>query len=269
MGSFDTITFLSDFGLVDESVGLIKSVIRSIAPQASVIDLSHNIPLFDIRTGGLMLARSASYLVPGVVLAAVAPGVAGQTKSIAVEVGGGESVLVGPDNGLLAPLVAVCGGVTRAVELTNSKFQLPGPQNSYFAGRDVWAPAAAHLCQGIELTDLGELLDPHELVPATLTFSEVKDGVLYADVIYVDHFGNLELNVAPEQLEAFGPKLRVTVDGRDHRAEWRTPAGSVPGSSLKALEGHSGMILLALEQASASEALAAGLGSAVLISRDS
>src|SRR5690606_9165 len=112
----------------------------------------------DVRGGGLALARAAQYLCPGVVLAVVDPGVGTDRRAVAVEVGGGQSVLVGPDNGLLAPAVAMSGGATRAVELTNTDYQLPAPGPT-FAGRDVFAPAAAHICLGTPLEDLGPEVD--------------------------------------------------------------------------------------------------------------
>ncbi|MGZ4757759.1 MAG: SAM hydrolase/SAM-dependent halogenase family protein, partial [Acidimicrobiales bacterium] len=145
---YDTISFLSDYGLDDEFVGVVKSVIRSIAPEAAVVDITHQVPPHDIRAGGLTLARSAGYLCPGVVLAIVDPAVGTERRAVAVEVGDGVSVLLGPDNGLLAPAVSMVGGATRAVELTNTEHHLaaPGPT---FAGRDIFAPAAALLCNGV------------------------------------------------------------------------------------------------------------------------
>ena len=111
---YDTISFLSDYGLVDEFVGVVHSVVRSLAPEVAVIDVTHQIAPYDVRAGGLALARSAPYLCPGVVLAVVDPGVGTERRGIAVEVGDGASILIGPDNGLLAPAVAMCGGSTRA-----------------------------------------------------------------------------------------------------------------------------------------------------------
>src|SRR6476619_845653 len=156
---YDTISFLSDSGLDDEFVGVVKSVIRSIAPDVTVVDITHWVPPHDIRAGGLTLARSAGYLCPGVVLAVVDPAVGTERRAVAVEVGDGISVLVGPDNGLLAPAVAMCGGATAAVELTSVEHQLeaPGPT---FAGRDIFGPAAAHLCAGVPLGDLGPSIEP-------------------------------------------------------------------------------------------------------------
>ena len=162
-----TISFLSDYGTADEFVGVVKSVIRQLAPDAVVIDVTHDVPRFDVRAGGLTLARAAQYLAPGVVLAVVDPGVGTDRRRIAIEVGDGESVLVGPDNGLLAPAVAMVGGATRAFELTSTEHRLeaPGPT---FDGRDVFAPAAAHLSTGVPLEALGPEIDPITLLPGIL-----------------------------------------------------------------------------------------------------
>ena len=205
---YDTITFLSDYGLVDEFVGVVKSVIRSIAPDVTVIDLTHDVEPHDVRGAGLTLARSAQYLVPGVVLAVVDPGVATPRRAIAVEVGDGQSVLVGPDNGVLAPAVAMVGGADRAVALTNLDFQLeaPGPT---FAGRDVFAPAAAHLCNGVDLTELGEHIDPATLMPGLMPVSREEAGTIVADVLWVDRFGNAQLNVDPIEIATWGERIRL------------------------------------------------------------
>jgi S-adenosylmethionine hydrolase len=206
--TYDTLTFLSDYGLADEFVGVVKSVIRSIAPEVTVIDLTHDIEPHDVRGGGLTLARSAQYLVPGVVLAVVDPGVATPRRGIAIEVGNGQSVLVGPDNGLLAPAVAMVGGADRAVSLTNADFQLPAPGPT-FAGRDVFAPAAAHLCNGVDLADLGDPVDPATLVPGLMPVSREEGGGIVADVLWVDRFGNAQLNVDPDDVAAWGERIRL------------------------------------------------------------
>src|SRR3954447_1392346 len=159
MDGYDTISFLSDYGTDDEFVGVVKSVIRQLAPAVAVIDVTHGIAPHDVRGGALTLARSAQYLAPGVVLAVVDPGVGTERRAVAVEVGDGISVLIGPDNGLLAPAVAMVGGATRAVELTNPDYQQPAPGPT-FDGRDVFAPAAAHLCNGVPLSEFGPEIDP-------------------------------------------------------------------------------------------------------------
>src|SRR5688500_18743593 len=189
---FDTITFLSDYGTGDEFVGVVHSVIRSIAPHVTVIDLTHEIPPYDIRAGSLTLGRAAQYLCPGVVLAVVDPGVGTLRRGVAVEVGGGQSYLVGPDNGLLASAVAMCGGATAAVELANPEYHLEAP-GATFAGRDIFAPAAAHLCLGVPLEELGPPVDPLSLLPGLLPLTRDEDGALVAEVLWVDRFGNSQL----------------------------------------------------------------------------
>ncbi len=109
---YDTVSLLTDYGLDDEFAGVLKSVIRELAPHATTIDLTHGIRPFDVRGGSLALARAIPYVAEGVVLAVVDPGVGTSRKAIAVEVADGAGVLVGPDNGLLAPAVAVAGGAT-------------------------------------------------------------------------------------------------------------------------------------------------------------
>ena len=161
---YDTLSFLSDYGTDDEFVGVVHSVVRSIAPHLAIVDVTHGIPAHDVRAGGLTLARSAQYLCPGVVLAVVDPGVATSRRAVAIEVGDGESVLVGPDNGLLAPAVALVGGATRAVSLTGTEYHLPAPGPT-FAGRDLFAPVAAHLANGVDLGEFGEAADPSTLLP--------------------------------------------------------------------------------------------------------
>src|SRR5437660_7834158 len=187
MPRLDTVSFLSDYGLADEFVGVVKAVIRTIAPHAVVIDITHDIPPHDTRAGGLALARSVQYLPSGVVLAVVDPGVGTARRAVAVEVGDDPvSVFVGPDNGLLAPAVGMAGGAGRAVSLTNDDYHLPSPGPT-FAGRDVFAPAAANLCNGVDLAELGEAVDPATLLPGVLPVSTVGDGVLRSEVLWIDN----------------------------------------------------------------------------------
>src|SRR6478752_4835017 len=124
---FDTVSFLSDYGLADEFVGVVKAVVRDLAPHVQVIDLTHSVTAYDVRGGSLALARAIPYVPSGVVLAVVDPGVGTARRAVAIEVADGEGVLVGPDNGLLAPAVAMAGGAGRAVVLNNTAYQLGAP----------------------------------------------------------------------------------------------------------------------------------------------
>ena len=265
---FDTITFLSDYGTGDEFVGVVKSVIRQIAPHVTVVDLTHEVPAYDVRAGGLTLGRAAQYLCPGVVLAVVDPGVGTERRAIAVEVGGGQSYLVGPDNGLLAGAVAMCGGATAAVELTNAEYQLaaPGPT---FAGRDVFAPAAAHLCAGVPLAELGRTIDPLSLLPGLLPLTREEDGALLAEVLWVDRYGNCQLNVDPDEVAELGPRVQLRW-GEDVRTAERaaTYEGIVPGQVGLVVDSY-GMLSICLGKRSASAELRLRAGSEVALSAPS
>jgi S-adenosylmethionine hydrolase len=262
---FDTITFLSDYGTGDEFVGVVKSVIRQIAPDVAVIDLTHEIRAYDVRAGSLTLSRAAQYLCPGVVLAVVDPGVGTERRGIAVEVGGGQSYLVGPDNGLLAGGVAMCGGATAAVELTNPDYQLaaPGPT---FAGRDVFGPAAAHLCAGVPLADLGRPIDPLSLLPGLLPLTREEDGVLIAEVLWVDRYGNCQLNVDPDDVAALGARIQVRW-GDDVRTAERAPTyeGITAGQVGLVVDSY-GLLSVCLGKRSAAGELRMDAGTEVLLS---
>jgi S-adenosyl-L-methionine hydrolase (adenosine-forming) len=205
---FDTISFLSDYGTSDEFVGVVKSVIRAIEPGATVIDITHDVPPYDVKAGSLALARSVQYLCPGVVLAVVDPGVGTDRRAVAIEVGDGQSYLVGPDNGLLGSAVGMVGGATAAVELTNPEYQLAAPGPS-FAGRDIFAPAAAHLCAGVPLAELGDPVDPALLLPGLVPLPREEDGALIGEVLWVDRFGNCQLNVDPDEVDAWGDRIQL------------------------------------------------------------
>ncbi|MGQ0830843.1 MAG: SAM hydrolase/SAM-dependent halogenase family protein [Microthrixaceae bacterium] len=262
---FDTITFLSDYGTGDEFVGVVHSVIRSIAPHVTVVDLTHEVPPYDVRAGSLTLGRAAQYLCPGVVLAVVDPGVGTQRRGVAVEVGKGESYLVGPDNGLLASAVAMCGGATAAVELANAAYQLaaPGPT---FAGRDVFAPAAAHLCNGVPLDALGPAVDPVSLLPGLMPLPrEDDDGALLAQVLWVDRFGNCQLNVDPDEIARLGTRVQLRW-GDDVRTAQRAPTyeGIAPGQVGLVVDSY-GMLSVCLGKRSAADELAMRVGTEVAL----
>jgi S-adenosylmethionine hydrolase len=255
-GRYDTITFLSDYGTTDEFVGVVHSVIRQIAPDVRVIDLSHEVPAHDVRTGALTLARAAQYLCPGVVLAIVDPGVGTDRRAVAVEVGGGQSVLVGPDNGLLGPAVAMCGGATAAVELMSPAHRLAAP-GATFAGRDVFAPAAAHLCTGVPLTDLGPTVDPLGLLPGTVPLPrQGDDGSLTAQVLWIDRYGNCQLNVSPEEVDHLGDRIALRWGEGQVRVAARTDAYErIPRGGVGLVVDSYGMLSVSIPRRSAATEL--------------
>src|SRR5919106_5628742 len=185
------VSFLSDYGHADEFVGVCKSVMLGFAPDLRIIDLTHEIPPHDVRAGALTLVRSVQYLPDGgIVLAVVDPGVGTDRRLVAVEVEHG--LLLGPDNGLLAPAVAILGGAQRVVSLMSTEHQLPAPGPT-FAGRDILAPAAAHVAAGVDLSELGEDVDPAGLVPGLVSLPQHDEGrAIRGEVWWIDRFGNCQ-----------------------------------------------------------------------------
>lgn len=266
---FDTISFLSDFGVVDEFVGVVKSVVRDLAPHATVVDLTHHISPFDVRAGSLALARAIVHVPSGVVLAAVDSGPENSRPLVAIEVAGGEGVMLGPDNGLLAPAVAMAGGAERAVLLTNAEFHLASAGGP-FPARDVLAPVAAHLCNGVDLTALGDLVEADTLLPGVVPLPRDADGGgIAAEVLWVDRIGNCQLNVGLEDLmpwgSADGVRLQVRA-GEVHRVVERVQhAGRLGSGSVGLVVDPYGMLALVLQRRSAAEDLALGPGDQVTL----
>ncbi len=252
---FNTISFLSDYGHADEFVGVVHSVIRSIAPDVRVIDITHEIAPHDVRAGGLALARAAPYMAPGLALAVVDPGVGSARKGVVIEVADGGAYLIGPDNGLLAPAVALIGGATGAVVLDNPEYQLP-LMGQTFDGRDVFAPAAAHLCLGVPMSELGTAIDPIQLLPGLLPVSEVRDdGSITCEVLWVDRFGNAQLNVEPEYLDEW-PDVVSIVGGRvDRNATRVSTFGEIVGGGFGLLVDSYGLLSIAVDRGSAAAEL--------------
>jgi S-adenosylmethionine hydrolase len=201
-GPTRSIVFLSDFGYRNEWVGICHTVIGRIAPASPVIDLSHGVPPLDIRAGALVLADSLPYIRhDAVVLAVVDPSV-GRDRDIAVETVDGRQ-LVGPDNGLLAPFWQAAEGAARAVSITSSNVIL-SPVSPSLHARDVLAPAAAHLAVGLPLEELGETADPETLVQLQITNPAVEQGRIECEVLDLNRFGNVQLNVRDRHVAAAG-----------------------------------------------------------------
>ncbi len=158
------VSLLSDFGLRDPSAGIMRAVVAGICPAAIVVDLAHEVDKFAIRDGALLLWSAVPYLPIGAHVAVVDPGVGTARKGIAIQTLRGD-YLVGPDNGLLMPAAARLGGITRAHLLENPRYSLPEISSS-FHGRDVFAPAAAHLADGVAIEQLGRAVDPRRLAGA-------------------------------------------------------------------------------------------------------
>ena len=266
---FDTISFLSDLGVVDEHVGVVKAVVRDLAPHAQVIDLTLHIAPYDVRAGSLALARAVTYLPAGVVLAVVD---AGERRAVAVEVADGKGVLVGPDNGLLAAAAAMVGGAGRTAVLDRDEFHLVSAGGT-LAVRDVFAPIAAHLCNGIDLADLGRLVDAESLLPGVVPLPRGLDALddvdqvngpaakvgVRAEVLWIDHNGNCQLNIGLDDVApwglAEGTRLQITAGEQTRSALRVGRAGSLGPGAVGLLVDGSGLLTLVLDRRSAADEL--------------
>jgi S-adenosylmethionine hydrolase len=229
------ITFLSDFGLRDDFVGTCHGVIKRIAPDTQIIDITHGIEPQAVLQGALVLASTLKYMPVGVHLAVIDPGVGGKRRGLALRDAGGR-LYVGPDNGLLVYAAEALGGIAQAWELTNRAYMLE-PVSRTFHGRDVFAPAAAHLSKGIPPEELGPAVDPASLVSLELPAPEIGEARIRATVLYVDRYGNVQLNVSRADAERAGivPGMRVELDlgvDRYYATAAQTFADARPGDII-------------------------------------
>jgi S-adenosylmethionine hydrolase len=197
-----SIVFLSDFGIRNEWVGVCHAVIDKFAPGCPVVDLSHGIPPLDVSAGALLLADSLPFIRHDAICLAVVDPSVGRDRDIAIETDDGR-LFVGPDNGLLSPAWRAAGGVRSAVSITSSSILLE-PVSPSFHARDVLAPAAAHLAHGVSLADLGAAIDPETLAEVHLGEPLVEPGKITCEVLDINRFGNVQLNVRSSQLVAAG-----------------------------------------------------------------
>ncbi len=250
------ITLLTDFGLGDSYVAEMKGVLLSLAPGATLVDVTHLVPPQETVQGALILASAFSRFPSGTVhLAVVDPGVGTERRAVAAEAGG--YLFVGPDNGLLS-LALERAGKARVIHLTESRFWLP-EVSATFHGRDIFAPVAAHLARGVPLEEMGTPISSLTALPFPKP-SPLDDGGVRGQVVAVDHFGNLVTNIREEDLFPSsgrdGPQ-EIEVGDRRLQGVHRT-YGDVGEREPLALIGSSGYLVLAVMGGSAAEELGIG-----------
>jgi S-adenosylmethionine hydrolase len=259
------ITFLTDFGLQDDFVGTCHGVIKRIAPEVQVIDITHGIEPTAVLEGARVLANTVVYMPEGVHLAVVDPDVGGARRPIALEDARGR-LYVGPDNGLLVPAAERMGGIADARELTNRDLWLERISRT-FHGRDVFAPTAAHLARGRLFREVGPSIDPETLVRLEVPVAEVRDGEIHASCLAVDRFGNIQLNLTRRELERAGiaPGVRVEVElpaEKYYAVAARTFADVQPGEIVLYEDAYEN-VAVAITRGNAAETFAAGAGDEV------
>jgi len=229
------ITFLTDFGLQDDFVGTCHGVMKRIAPDVEIIDITHGIAAQAVLQGALTLANTLPFMPEGVHLAVVDPGVGGSRRALALRDGQGR-IHVGPDNGLLIPAAERMGGIAEAHELTNPEYALESVSRT-FHGRDLFSPAAAHLALGVPLAELGPPIASDALARLELPQPEIGSTRIHCTVLSVDRFGNVQVNLERSQLEQIGivPGTRVelqTGHERYYAIAARTFADARPGDMI-------------------------------------
>jgi S-adenosylmethionine hydrolase len=252
------ITFLSDYGLADGFAGICHGVIARICPAARVIDIGHGVPRHDVRAGALILRAAIPYLPGGVHLAVVDPDVGAQRRAVALRAADGR-LFVGPDNGLLWLAVEATGGVVEAVEISSSAWRLE-PVSATFHGRDIFAPVAAHLAAGEPLASAGIPCDPAELVRLQLPRARIEGDVLIAHAVYIDGFGNVQLDAPHHEISLAGLKLGHGVLIGWQEARYVRTFADAPSGDLLLYEDSARMLAVAVSHGNAAERLGIGLG---------
>ncbi len=214
MTTFQCLTFLTDYGLEDAFVAVCHGVASQIAPDLRIIDITHLIPLGDIRRGAVVLAQAVPYFPAAVHVAVVDPGVGTARRAVAVQAGA--SVFVGPDNGLLSVAVTAAGGAARAVSLTNRALWRD-TEAATFHGRDIFMPVAARLAAGAPLDTVGEPVDVPSLVTLPPPECRLTGGAAHLEVVTADRFGNLQLSLPGADAPRAGlvPGATVTLTWED------------------------------------------------------
>jgi len=244
------LTLTTDFGLQDYYVSAMKGVIMQTAPNARLVDISHQIPAQDIMAGSWVLKNSAMLFPAGTVhLVVVDPGVGTMRKPVALRVK--DQLFVGPDNGIFSLLTEQYD--FEAVELTNKKYWRADVSNT-FHGRDVFAPVAAHLLNGAELTDLGPPLDDLETYRWAVPIAD-DDGI-EGWVIHIDAFGNLITNISGSLIDdMIGSKDLKLYVGNTILDNITNTFGSVPDGEAVAYIGSAGMLEIAVNKGDAQKML--------------
>jgi S-adenosyl-L-methionine hydrolase (adenosine-forming) len=256
------ITFLSDYGLTDAFVGVCHGVIADICPDARVIDISHGVPRGDVRGGALMLRGALGYVPVGVHLAVVDPGVGSERRAVAVATADGRR-FVGPDNGLLSLCFEAGGGVAEAVDIGRSRFALQ-PVSATFHGRDIFAPVAARLAAGLALGQVGEPCDADGLARLELPRPSVEGGALVAHAVYLDRFGNVQLDAEAFALQP-GQAVAISVRGEAWPAVCGRTFADAPVGELLVYEDSDRRLAMAVNQGSAVGRLGISVGDEVRI----
>jgi S-adenosylmethionine hydrolase len=256
-------TLTTDFGFKDAYVAEMKGTILSICPSTTIVDVTHEIAKFNIRMGAYVLASATPYFPKNSVhVAVVDPGVGTTRRPIVIKTTQG--FFVGPDNGILV-LAAEKQGIICIHELSNPQFMLPKISNT-FHGRDIFAPAAAHLLNGVKPAQLGPKIS--EAVKSGFAKVTLRNGILVGEVLHVDSFGNIVTNINEKEAAQNNLKGEISVELSGHKLKMKLSEsyGETEHEEPLALIGSHGFLEIALNQNSAVEKFKSKLGDRVTIS---
>jgi S-adenosylmethionine hydrolase len=259
------IALITDFGLHDIYVGVMKGVILSINPDARIVDVTHSVPRHDVGAGALALSASVRFFPEGTVFVVVVdPGVGGGREVICAKSGG--RYFLAPDSGVLGPVLDEKGYDT-LVRLENEDLYLK-PVSSTFHGRDIFAPVAAHLSAGFDIKKLGP--GTSEYVSVEVPEAEIGPARVVAGVTWVDGFGNLVTNCAASTVrDVVSAWAGITIEGSGESIALVASYDAVPAGALLAIVGSSGYLEISVREGSAAEKLGFEPGdSVVLIERE-
>ena len=266
MAHFRYLSFLTDYGLEDGFVAACHGVAARIAPGAGLIDVTHLIPPGDVRRGAAVLAQTVPYLPPAVHVAVVDPGVGTARRGVAVAAG--DSVFIGPDNGLLSWAVRAAGGPVRAFSLTNRALWLDNV-SATFHGRDIFMPVAAHLAADTDLAAAGEEIAVADLVSLPVPERLVRDSVAEGEVLTVDRFGNIQLTITASDTAEIGvaPGGMMLIRCGRHQltVPYRDMFGAVAPGELVAYTDSAGLVAIAVNGGDAAGRLGLPPGARVSI----
>ena len=264
--SYDWISFTTDYGIGDGFVAACEGVIARVAPAPRVLHVSHTVPPQDVRRGSAILAQAVPYLPAAVHLAVVDPGVGTDRRGLVIVTG--EGLLVGPDNGLLVPAAEALGGVRAAYELTDPAYRLSRVSVT-FHGRDIFAPAAAHLAAGIAPENFGAAVDVGTLVRMPEPETVVEHGKLTTEILAVDSFGNIQLAATGADLDAAGATPGTSayahLGGRSVTASVGRTFQDASQETLLVYVDSAGRVALAVDRGSAALEFSALPGEQVLL----
>ena len=258
------ITLLSDFGLKDPYVAEMKAVILSIYQEACIVDVSHEVEKFNIRMGAFVLASATPHFPEGTIhMAVVDPGVGTKRRPILVETK--HSFYVGPDNGVLM-LAAEKEGIGHVYEISNSRLMLPRVSTT-FHGRDVFAPAAAHLALGVAPSDFGSEI--HDYLVPRFAKPRLTKNAMFGEVLHVDDFGNIVTNISRGEFEKArvreGAMLRFRFKDSVVKLRFCLAYGDVAVGKSLALIGSHDFLEVSVNQGNASDRFGARVGDAVAV----